>query len=478
MTFIELPFAFLLGTTAALWMLCRGRYGATVAVLLTASLIFYGYERWWLAALLAAYCGVDWFVGIRIARGRSPRTALTIGVAFNLGVLAAWKYTPLLIDIAADLSGVASPAWREPWSVPVGLSFYALTGIAYLVDVYRRELPAETHPGRFALFLSFFPHLMAGPILRGREFLPLLHPATLPDRPAATLAAALLLGRGYFKKLVLADRIAVAIDPFFLHIGTPATAGVWALPYLYLYAFQIYCDFSGYTDIARGLALWFGFRWPDNFHLPYLATSVRDFWQRWHITLSRFLRDYLYIPLGGNRGGVWRSARALMITMVLGGLWHGGQWTFLLWGALHGTYLLAHRAWRTTAVARRLGAQHGIGGRLWQLACVVLTFHAVSLAWSFFRAPTVAGALACLRQCVPQSTTLLAGGSSDVSLWVLLATYCAFALAARRMVVTPFGERIPPFVEGAVAATAVALFALAILLAPGGTPPPFIYFQF
>ena len=158
----------------------------------------------------------------------------------------------------------------------------------------------------------------------------------MPTRPLEPAEGAFLIARGFFKKLVLADSIAVAIDPFFANVSDPSTAGVWALPYIYLYALQIYFDFSGYTDIARGLGLWFGFRWPENFNWPYLATSVQDFWRRWHMTLSRFLRDYLYIPLGGSRGGPLRVAAALMVTMLLGGLWHGASWSFMLWGGLHG----------------------------------------------------------------------------------------------------------------------------------------------
>ena len=182
----------------------------------------------------------------------------------------------------------------------MGISFYSFTGIAYMVDIYRRARPAEPSLWRYSLFTSFFPQLVAGPILRAEEFLPQLKPDELPQRPEMPTEALALIARGYFKKLVLADSIALAIDPFFVDVMNPATLGVWSLPYLYLYAAQIYFDFSGYTDIARGLGLAFGFRWPENFSAPYLAASIRDFWRRWHMTLSRFMRDYLYIPLGGK----------------------------------------------------------------------------------------------------------------------------------------------------------------------------------
>jgi len=189
-----------------------------------------------------------------------------------------------------------------------------------MVDVYRGTAKPDGSLWRYCLFTTFFPHLLAGPILRAREFLVHLGPAELPQKPLAPAEGVFLLARGYFKKAALGDGIAVAVDPFFAHVGDPSTAGVWSLPYLYLYALQIYFDFSGYTDIARGLGLLFGFRWPENFDWPFLATSVRDFWRRWHMTLSRFLRDYLYVPLGGSRSGIPRTAAHIMVTMLVGGI--------------------------------------------------------------------------------------------------------------------------------------------------------------
>jgi alginate O-acetyltransferase complex protein AlgI len=227
-------------------------------------------------------------------------------------------------------------------------------------------IAAETNLWRYALFTSFFPHLVAGPILRPKEFLAHLQPKLMPTRPLAPAEATFLIARGFFKKLVLADSLAVAIDPFFANITHPSTAGVWSLPYIYLYALQIYFDFSGYTDIARGLGLWFGFRWPENFNWPYLATSVQDFWRRWHMTLSRFLRDYLYIPLGGSRGEPLHTAAALMITMLLGGLWHGPSWSFMLWGGLHGCFLIVNRIWSSSTLCQRLELLRGPPALAWR----------------------------------------------------------------------------------------------------------------
>jgi D-alanyl-lipoteichoic acid acyltransferase DltB (MBOAT superfamily) len=489
MTFTETPFWILTVIVFALWLACRKHYAARMSLLLTASVVFYGYHCWWLLFLILAYCVVNWAVGCRLERSRRPRGVLTLGVVFNLAVLGYWKYTPLLLRTAArwalalDLPGVPAPP--ADWVIPFGISFYAFTGIAYMVDVYRHVTSAERNFLRYTLSVMFFPHLVAGPILRPDDFLMKLRPEVMPDRPEAPLEAFHLLARGFFKKMVLADRIALAIDPFFVHVGDPSTAGVWALPFVYLYALQIYFDFSGYTDIARGLGLLFGFRWPDNFSLPYLARSVQDFWRRWHMTLSRFLKDYLYIPLGGSRRGRWRTCLNLMITMLLGGLWHGASWSFMLWGGLHGAYLVGHQVWSGTALAARLRERQGVVGWLWGLASWILTFHCVCLAWCFFRLTQLPQSLACVRMWFAcDADKVFIGGTADLSLWLLLGMYAALGWAAqhlgKRPAVIGWQTRpdLAPLARGFLWGTAVTLLVLAVLLSPGGEAPPFIYFQF
>ena len=282
--------------------------------------------------------------------------------------------------------------------------------------------------------------------------------------------------------MVLADCISAATDPFFAHVNDPATMGVWALPYVWLYALQIYMDFSAYTDIARGLGLLFGYRWPDNFDRPYLAASVAEFWRRWHISLSRFLRDYLYIPLGGSRGGWWRTNLNLMLTMLLGGLWHGASWSFLLWGGLHGAFLVAHRVWVLCPWRDRLARLSGLPAWLWRCACVVLTFHAVCFAWCFFRLPALADSLACVAKWfVFDSGKMWVGGVADASLWAVLVGYVLLAAVAGRAHRWLQGRPRPlpaPLLRGFVLAFSLALLLLAVLLSPGGVAPPFIYFQF
>jgi alginate O-acetyltransferase complex protein AlgI len=488
-TFTRLPFLILLLVTYGLWVVCRKRYGAKLVVMLAASLVFYGYNQWRLLPLITAYCLVDWGVARWVERSRRPGVALAAGVAFNLGVLAYWKYTPMLLGtlakVALALELSVAPAAPSSWSIPFGISFYALTGLAYMADVYRGSAPADKNVWRVMLHMTFFPHLMAGPILRPREFLSALQPTRFPERAEAPREALLLLGRGFFKKMVLADRIALAVEPFFLHVASPATNGVWALPYVYLYALQIYFDFSGYTDIARGLGLMFGFRWPENFRLPYLADSVAEFWRRWHITLSAFLRDYLFLPLTGIRRGRLRRYVALGVTMLLGGLWHGASWSFVLWGGLHGVYLVVNRLWSESWLRARLPAPGGPAAWLWRLVSVALTFHCVGLAWCFFRLTALPASLACLRKCVAfDRDKLFAGGSDDLSLWVLLGLYGALAWAAHHChrSLSPSSLAGPgdpaPMARGLVWGTAVTLLALAALLAPGGETPPFIYFQF
>jgi D-alanyl-lipoteichoic acid acyltransferase DltB (MBOAT superfamily) len=486
-SFVDKDFALFLPIVLALWLLVRRRYDLTVTYLVVASLVFYGFKHWWVLPIIGSYCLVDWFAGIRLQQSRRPRLVLAAAITFNLAVLSFWKYTPLLVTTFAEALGRSVPfdAQLAGWVVPMGISFYAFTGIAYTVDVYRGVVPAEPNLLRYTLFAAFFPHLVAGPILRPGEFLTHLRPGALPDRPLAPAEGAFLIARGYFKKVVLADSIAGAIDPFFAHVSDPTTAGVWALPYVYLYALQIYFDFSGYTDIARGLGLWFGFRWPDNFNWPYLATSVQEFWRRWHMTLSRFLRDYLYIPLGGSRHGASRGAAALMITMLLGGLWHGASWSFMLWGGLHGIFLIGNHLWGSTRLARYLESLTGVTGLAWNALRIGLTFHAVCFAWCFFRLTHLQDSLSCVRKWVDfDLDKAFVGGSADPAIWAMLGIYAVATLAAY---VLARGEPLPKAMARLTAQResvamvwggSLGLFIVALLLGPGGEAPPFIYFQF
>jgi alginate O-acetyltransferase complex protein AlgI len=347
------------------------------------STIFYAWwkvEYTWLpyALMAIAYGGVRWMERANHETGRRRRAAATIVVLFL--PLLIFKYTNFVYrDVAGPLLGWRGTLLHLP--LPLGVSFVTFTLTAFVVDTFRRRFPSGQRASTVLAYVLFFPHLIAGPILRPHELIPQLdrpRPATL-RRFAVPLA---IFTAGLVKKLVFADQIAEAVDLVYTS-HAPVTAPA-ALLAIYGFSAQIYCDFSGYTDMAIGLALLLGVRLPNNFLRPYAAPSLIEFWRRWHVTLSYWLRDYLYIPLGGSRGGPRKEARNVVITMTLGGLWHGANWTFVVWGVLHGVGVLcAHwfKRWFT-----------GPTGALARIAGVLITFHVVTVLWVFFRAASVSDA--------------------------------------------------------------------------------------
>jgi D-alanyl-lipoteichoic acid acyltransferase DltB (MBOAT superfamily) len=307
-------------------------------------------------------------------------------VTLNLLFLGFFKYFNFFIDSASALLGALGlPTWEAHLSVvlPVGISFYTFQSMSYIVDVYRREVEPAADPLDFALFVAFFPHMVAGPIMHSRDLLPQMQrPRRMRwDEIASGFHLAMW---GLFKKVVVADNLAAVANPIFAreHGFAPGVVHLGALAF----AFQIYCDFSGYTDVARGVARIMGFRLMDNFHHPYFATCITDFWRRWHISLSTWLRDYLYVPLGGNRHGEWKTYRNLALTMLLGGLWHGAAWHFVLWGAYQGALLVVERLTFGRRLIVDLRELRTWPARLLGLARVLVTFHFVCLGWIFFRA--------------------------------------------------------------------------------------------
>ena len=342
------------------------------------------------------------------ARGRSawwtPTRVLTGAIALNLALLVYFKYLDFAVRIAAELFGLS---WSAPASaLPLGISFFTFTQIAFLVDLHAGRV-SDLNPLRYGVFVTYFPHLIAGPILHHAEMMPQFARADVfrfrADRLADGMAVFTL---GLFKKVVLADQFGRYARPAFDAASTHALTTFESWGAALSYTLQLYFDFSGYSDMAIGLALMIGVKLPMNFRSPYKARDIADFWRRWHITLSRFLRDYLYIPLGGNRRGPWRRYVHLMVTMVLGGLWHGAGWTFVLWGTLHGGYLVMHGLWRQwlarfplPAVVARLP---GAGALSW-----VLTFTAVVVAWVAFRAADLQAALSIWRGMAGQNGSVL-----------------------------------------------------------------------
>jgi D-alanyl-lipoteichoic acid acyltransferase DltB (MBOAT superfamily) len=375
-------------------------------------------------------------------------------------VLGLFKYYGFFADeIGAflDSLGLGMPLPLLTLALPIGLSFITFQAISYVVDVKRRLLPPASLLD-FALYLSFVPHVVAGPIVRAREFIPQLSKPRNP-RDVAVGAAVVLIALGLIKKVALADYLAREIvDPVF---GVPEAfdAPDVALA-AYAYAAQIYCDFSGYTDIAIGVALLMGFVFPQNFNSPYRATSFRDFWRRWHMTLSRFLRDFLYIPLGGNRGGKLKTARNLMITMVLGGLWHGAAWGFILWGTLHGLGLVVERELR---------------GRVSAPAWVrwMIVFNLVVFGWILFRAENLDLAWTFISRL---------GDPGPATLWTPLTLGVVIGVIAFQLLPPDPLERLrlrvaqlPDYALGFGLAAVVAIVGATV---PSQGVPPFIYFQF
>jgi len=348
--------------------------------ILVASYFFYGWVDWRWVPLLMASSVVNTVAARVIARSPSPVTrkrALVAAIAFDLGLLCVFKYLGFFVsemDGALESIGLGSPLPLVQIVLPIGISFFTFQAISYVVDVYRGETRAASL-GDVAFLQAFFPHLVAGPIVRANELLPQLRTPRDPRTVLAGPAIFLIVG-GVLKKTVIADELARrVVDPVYSDPG--AHSGAELTLAFYAFAAQIYCDFSGYTDMAIGLALLLGFQLPQNFNRPYLALSLRDFWRRWHMTLSRWLRDYLYIPLGGNRGGRRRTYLNVMLTMLLGGLWHGAAWTFVIWGGIHGAGLSVERWTR-----ERFGGFRVPAGVAW-----LVTFHVVCVAWVFFRAP-------------------------------------------------------------------------------------------
>jgi alginate O-acetyltransferase complex protein AlgI len=434
--------------------------------ILAASYFFYGWIDWRWVLLLVASSLVNTVAAQVIARSPSPvarKRALVAAIVFDLGLLCVFKYLGFFVselDDALDSIGLGSPLPLLQIVLPIGISFFTFQAITYVVDVYRGETRAASLV-EVAILQAFFPHLVAGPIVRANELLPQLR---TPRDPRTVLAgpAIFLIAGGLVKKTVIADELARRIvDPVYSDPGAHS-AGELTLAF-YGFAAQIYCDFSGYTDMAIGLALLLGYQLPQNFDRPYLALSLRDFWRRWHMTLSRWLRDYLYIPLGGSRGGRLRTYRNVMITMLLGGLWHGAAWTFVLWGGIHGAALSAERWGRERFGDFRLPA--------W--VAWLVTFHVVCVAWVFFRAPDLGTAFGVL------GGLGLSGPSPLVTLPVVLLVVAAVAVQALPGDWWPRAEAW--LVARPVAVQGLAVGALIVVsdaaVGQQGVAP-FIYFRF
>jgi len=441
----------------------RGRSG--VWWLLAASFVFYGYWDVRLVPLLAGSIVVNWLFAMWITSEGGPefikRHVVPLGVALNLLVIGVFKYADFFADTFAWVNGDV----RAPWSIilPLGISFFTFQQISYLVDLKRGTAPAYRFRD-YALYIAFFPQLIAGPIVRHNEFIfQLEHNPLRPGTAERLSQGGVLLLIGLLKKVFIADRMALLADPVFAQAaaGQVITATEAWLADL-AFGLQIYFDFSGYSDMAIGLALMFGFALPINFNAPYSAVNIRDFWRRWHMTLSRFLRDYLYIPLGGSRHGAARHVTALMMTMLLGGLWHGANWTFVAWGGVHGLALGINMVWdRYSRI------------QLPKTAGWLLTLLFVLLAWVLFRAETFDAAMTMFHAMALGSGEIgQLPGLGDLalvafSLGVAVFGPCSHDLARKLLVPKP-----------TLAVLSAIAFAAVVLEVGAGRNIEFIYFQF
>ncbi len=456
------------------WALMR-RQRAWQIWILFASYVFYAWWDWRFVFLLGGSTLVTHTLAVAIHRSRRARVRkafLVAALAFDLGLLAYFKYAGFFVSSAENALarvGIADATWVVDVALPVGISFYTFMSISYVIDTYRRELVPSSLM-RFAVFQAFFPHLVAGPIVRASELLPQLERPRDPRRVDNARALALIVS-GLFLKVVIANHLASQIvDDVFAAPSQHSSLEV--LVGIYGYAVQIFADFCGYTNIAIGIALLLGFHFPQNFASPYTATSLQDFWRRWHMTLSRWLRDYLYIPLGGSRKGRLLTYRNLMLTMLLGGLWHGAAWTFVVWGGIHGTVLAGERLARERRAARGLPAPCDTLRRRWLGR--IGTFHIVCFAWIFFRADSVSRAGEIIER--------LGTGWGAPSPLVTWSVFLAIAVGIGGQYIRPQAlghvlagfQRLP--LPAQAACLAVALMVIDTL-GPEGVAP-FIYFRF
>ncbi len=468
MLFVEFRFFwFFLAVFAVYWSLRRN--DSRKFWLLVCSYFFYACWDWRFLFLIMASTALDYFVGAALARtsdARARRGWLVLSLVANLGTIAFFKYYNFFVTSAAALlEWLGLPASLHTLNIviPVGVSFYTFHSMSYTIDVYRGKLRPVTNVLDLACFIGFFPQMVAGPIVRAFAFLPQLRtPRRFADVDVRG-ALVLFLG-GFIKKACIADTLAPFVDRYFEAPWNFTAGSAWVG--VLFYAIQIYCDFSGYTDMAIASAQLLGYELPVNFRFPYFARNISDFWHRWHISLSTWLRDYLYIPLGGNRGPRWFVYRNIMITMLLGGLWHGGAWTFVIWGGLHGLALVVHREWVQWTEGRALARS------ITRWLAWPLTLYWVCVAWIFFRAVDLKHALPALESFV----LFRSPGTEELGTWMLWIV-AALGLVHWLNSVGWFSHwwrrlPAPAFAAGYGCAAAIVLLFI---------PPhyaPFIYFQF
>lgn len=482
MLFTTLQYAVFLPLIVALyWVLPKA---ARLPMLLVASYVFYASWMPVFLLLLIPLTAFNWIYAPFVAKAdKHKKLLLGIGIGANLLVLGTFKYANMLLASLASLIGVTTgtqPDWVMNIILPLGISFFVFEFIHYLMEVYRGGVTVRSFT-LFALFAAFFPTQIAGPIKRYQDFVVQMQEERKLQLQYFDEGIPLIV-MGLVKKLLLADNLAILVQ---MGLATPSSYGAletWM--FAYAFAFQIFFDFSGYTDIARGSAMLFGYHIPLNFNLPYIAHNISDFWHRWHISLSTWLRDYLFIPLGGSRGTRWAVNRNLLLTMALGGLWHGAAWNFVVWGIYHGLLLVIHRefkalqetaAWLKTAVNSSVG----------KVVCTLLTFHAVCIGWIFFRVQDMGTAFGMVKKMVllrPLLTREEAGHflvlNPQLPVVVPLTLAMVAGLLVGTLLIVLFAGKVKFKMPAPLqAALCVAGIMLVVTFLPVDNQP-FIYFQF
>lgn len=470
----------------------KKRYGRETCfvVLILASLIYYAYWKLAYLPILLISIIANYGLGIKLARAVCPskkRYLLILGIAANLLALAYYKYADFLVENIQWLSGTSYT--RYDILLPLAISFFTFQQIAYLVDASKGSAK-EYSFSHYCLFISFFPQLIAGPIVHHKEMIPqFIDKSSLFFNQKMFYQGAQQFCLGLFKKVIIADTVALYATPVFLATDQGQNIHlIQAWIATLSYAFQLYFDFSAYSDMAIGIGKMFGIDLPQNFNSPYKAKSISDFWRRWHMTLSRFLRDYLYIALGGNRHGGTRRYINLLLTMVLGGLWHGASWNFVAWGALHGLYLIVHQTWQRGLKKCRINVSYPI----YQMMAQVLTFFVVTLSWVLFRSETFDGAMLIYSAAFDLDTftlsSLVDGGSEPIGQplealsMLALCSFIVFALPNSQEFIEGQTQRSSRFVQIAQQSStrlAIMLSGLLVLsISSMNKVSEFLYFQF
>jgi alginate O-acetyltransferase complex protein AlgI len=450
-------------------------------LLLVASYIFYMSWKPIYGLLMIGLTVINYFFGLAIHKFSAAKKPLMItAVVSNLLVLGYFKYTYYAIELVNQAIapwGQHLPRFAFEIILPLGISFFAFEFIHYVVEVYKGGKPVRSLP-QFALFAGFFPTQLAGPIKRYQDFIPQLSEVHRPGLKEIDDAVWLILF-GLFKKVIFADNLAAVVQSGFSHPELLTGVDAWLV--VYAFAFQIYFDFSGYTDIARGSAMLFGYKVPINFNLPYLAGSIAEFWHRWHISLSTWLRDYLYVPLGGSRCSRWLNYRNLFLTMLLGGLWHGAGTHFVAWGAFHGTALILHKAFKDAT--ENMEALNILRSTKWfQVASVLLTFHVACTGWVLFRAENMDLACKMLRQMffIDSSSAmhLTIVNIHEPVIFLLLPLVIVLLFAGQLFSGWLSTRKTPLMIPAPLRALGVAALILMLFVFSPDTSPKFIYFQF